>query len=166
MENLTEEQAALLRSNQLRLLEEEHSITLNVIKACPEDKLSYSPNPKNRTFSQLAAHIYTAGIFFCNAAEEFENPKAEEPEQIDNLNQLLDYCNAKNDEFCERYLNFSDQELNKEIEFYHLGKFKKVHLMGWHLRHLIHHRAQLQMYFRLMDLKVPAIYGSTADEKY
>jgi uncharacterized damage-inducible protein DinB len=33
------------------------------------------------------------------------------------------------------------------------------------LNHLVHHRAQLGIYLRLLDLKVPQMYGPTADER-
>lgn len=35
-----------------------------------------------------------------------------------------------------------------------------------HLSHLIHHRGQLSVYLRLIDVPVPSIYGPTADEKW
>jgi uncharacterized damage-inducible protein DinB len=35
-----------------------------------------------------------------------------------------------------------------------------------HLSHLIHHRGQLTVYLRLLDVPVPSIYGPTADEKW
>ncbi|MFI5372902.1 MAG: DinB family protein, partial [Candidatus Eisenbacteria bacterium] len=37
-------------------------------------------------------------------------------------------------------------------------------LRRWVLHHAIHHRAQLGVYLRLLDVPVPAIYGPTADE--
>ena len=33
------------------------------------------------------------------------------------------------------------------------------------LNHLIHHRGQLSVYLRLLDVAVPAIYGPSADER-
>ena len=33
------------------------------------------------------------------------------------------------------------------------------------LNHLVHHRAQLGVYLRLVDLPVPSMYGPTADTK-
>jgi uncharacterized damage-inducible protein DinB len=33
------------------------------------------------------------------------------------------------------------------------------------LNHLIHHRAQLTVYLRLLDVPVPPLYGPTADER-
>lgn len=35
-----------------------------------------------------------------------------------------------------------------------------------HLSHLIHHRGQLTVYLRLVDVPIPSIYGPTADEKF
>lgn len=34
-----------------------------------------------------------------------------------------------------------------------------------HLNHLIHHRGQLTVYLRLLDVPLPPIYGPTADER-
>ena len=34
----------------------------------------------------------------------------------------------------------------------------------WVLNHLIHHRAQLGVYLRLLDKKIPGAYGPSADE--
>ncbi|GGA40874.1 hypothetical protein GCM10010917_27660 [Paenibacillus physcomitrellae] len=33
------------------------------------------------------------------------------------------------------------------------------------LSHMIHHRAQLGVYLRLLDIPLPGMYGPTADEK-
>ena len=33
-----------------------------------------------------------------------------------------------------------------------------------HINHLVHHRGQLTVYLRLIDVPVPSIYGPTADE--
>lgn len=35
-----------------------------------------------------------------------------------------------------------------------------------HLNHLIHHRGQLTVYLRLVDVPLPSVYGPTADERW
>lgn len=35
-----------------------------------------------------------------------------------------------------------------------------------HINHFSHHRGQLTVYLRLLDVPVPSIYGPTADEKW
>jgi uncharacterized damage-inducible protein DinB len=34
------------------------------------------------------------------------------------------------------------------------------------INHLVHHRAQLTVYLRLLDVPVPSMYGPTADEPW
>lgn len=38
-------------------------------------------------------------------------------------------------------------------------------IVRMHLSHLYHHRGQLTVYLRLLDVPVPMIYGPTADER-
>ena len=38
-------------------------------------------------------------------------------------------------------------------------------LRGMVVNHMIHHRAQLSMYYRLLDVPMPGMYGPSADEK-
>ena len=38
-------------------------------------------------------------------------------------------------------------------------------IVRMHLRHLIHHRGQLTVYLRMVDVPLPPIYGPTADER-
>ncbi|HKR55773.1 MAG TPA: DinB family protein, partial [Gemmatimonadales bacterium] len=35
-----------------------------------------------------------------------------------------------------------------------------------HFSHMVHHRAQLGLYLRLLDVPVPSMYGPTADERF
>ena len=42
---------------------------------------------------------------------------------------------------------------------------KKVAIRGWAFSHMIHHRGQLSVYLRLLDIPVPGMYGPSADEK-
>ena len=41
---------------------------------------------------------------------------------------------------------------------------KAMVLRSFVMNHLVHHRAQLTVYLRLLDLPVPSLYGPSADE--
>jgi uncharacterized damage-inducible protein DinB len=42
----------------------------------------------------------------------------------------------------------------------------RVVVVRQHINHLVHHRGQMTVYLRLLDVPVPSIYGPTADEKW
>jgi uncharacterized damage-inducible protein DinB len=63
----------------------------------------------------------------------------------------------------------SDEDLDKEWtmrngDVVYFTVPKKVALRTWVYSHLIHHRAQLGVYLRLLNIPVPSTYGPTADE--
>jgi uncharacterized damage-inducible protein DinB len=39
-------------------------------------------------------------------------------------------------------------------------------VMRQNVNHLVHHRGQLTVYLRLLDVPLPSIYGPTADERW
>lgn len=43
---------------------------------------------------------------------------------------------------------------------------KRGPVVRMHLRHLIHHRGQLTVYMRELDVPIPSIYGPSADERW
>jgi uncharacterized damage-inducible protein DinB len=42
----------------------------------------------------------------------------------------------------------------------------RIAVMRQNINHLVHHRGQLSVYLRLLDIPLPSIYGPTADEKW
>ena len=42
---------------------------------------------------------------------------------------------------------------------------KKVAIRAWGFSHTIHHRGQLSVYLRMLDIPVPGMYGPSADER-
>lgn len=47
-----------------------------------------------------------------------------------------------------------------------LMTFPRRVVVRQHLSHLVHHRGQLTVYLRLLDVPIPSIYGPTADERW
>lgn len=47
-----------------------------------------------------------------------------------------------------------------------LSAMPRREVIRTHLSHMVHHRAQLGLYLRLLDLPVPSMYGPTADERF
>ena len=66
-----------------------------------------------------------------------------------------------------RSSKYADYDVNWSLKFGDKTVFTQPRgrVVRDHLNHLIHHRGQLTVYLRLVDVPIPIIYGPTADEK-
>ena len=71
---------------------------------------------------------------------------------------LADLETVNDQEFHKIWTVKSDEQI-----FYQLPK--KVAIRGWAYNHLYHHRGQLSVYLRLLNIPVPGMYGPSADER-
>jgi uncharacterized damage-inducible protein DinB len=152
---------------------EEAATTKRVLERVPADKLGWKPHARSMSLGQLALHIATvpAGICRITQADVFDVSQASfappAPESMDQVHAALDAtirtvegtlsgCSEDNAQ-ASWHLMFGDREL-MSIPRAHVWRS----LM---LNHWYHHRGQLSVYLRLLDVPVPSIYGPSADEK-
>ena len=152
-------------------LDEEADATRRVLERVPGDKLDWRPHPKSMTLGQLALHVAdTPGNVadLCCADEvgmpEFGNRP--QPESKAEILQTLDQGLAHAKEVVG---GFDDARAMQPFRIVEQGKelmaLPKAGLMrGIMLNHWYHHRGQLTVYLRLLDVPVPAVYGASADE--
>jgi uncharacterized damage-inducible protein DinB len=154
-------------------LEQEAEITNRVLARVPDDKLTWKPHPKSMTLGQLAMHTAAvpgsvAGIL---ASDSFQvDPerfgKAPQPATHAEIMQAFQSSVAAAKEFLEGL----STEKAEAIWRLMLGERQMLALpREWVVRsimfnHLYHHRGQLSVYLRLLDIPVPIIYGGSADE--
>lgn len=152
-------------------LEQEARTTHRVLERVPSDKLSWRPHEKARTLGELAVHV---AVVPGGVAELFGGPSPAQvpqfPEPVVNnageLLPLLEESIAK----AKRVLNGMDQEAfdatwqlmkgDKEI----LALPRRALLRSIMLNHWYHHRGQLSVYLKELDVPIPSIYGPSADE--
>ena len=79
---------------------------------------------------------------------------------------LFDKCLAASTAILE---NTTDEEMakpwtmrNGEIIYFTMPKAQVMRT--WVLNHSVHHRAQLGVYLRMLDIPIPGSYGPSADE--
>jgi len=153
-------------------LEQEAAATRRVLERVPADKLAWKPHAKSMTIGQLAQHV--AGIpghvSRMAQAEGFDVANARrEPAQPENAEGLV----AKLEESlagARAFLSGLDEESASapwrlsqgEREVFTVPRLDMVRTML--LNHWYHHRGQLTVYLRLLDVPVPAVYGRSADE--
>lgn len=152
-------------------LERESVSTERLLERVPTDKPDWRPHPKSTSLSALAWHIanipgriatmIVAGSFNVlnarpGAAAEHHDYVAELKRSVDEAKRVMGGIDdaammAKSFRFTK-----GDETL-RELPV--LGAIRSIML-----NHTYHHRGQLTVYLRLLDIPVPAMYGTTADE--
>jgi uncharacterized damage-inducible protein DinB len=164
-----------IQQNILAELDHELAQTRKTIERVPYEQADYKPHPKSMSLWQLATHVVNLLAFntlFVQAdACDFLDPNAPKPGPTPTSHaDLL----ARFDEYSatlRQALHASDDEKLTHNFRLHRGeqtimempKGAAVRIMG--LNHSIHHRGQLTVYLRLLDIPVPGLYGPSADEK-
>ena len=149
---------------------EEVPATRRLLERVPADKLGWKPHPKSRSLGELAMHV--AGVMGMAekiaSSDEF-SPSSSAPPPVTSIQEIL-AAFEKNVRASEEALGkLSEQALMGDWRFVFRGKelFRKPRVAGLRtnvLNHLYHHRGQLSVYLRLLEVPVPVVYGPTADE--
>ena len=151
-------------------LDQEAQTTRRVLERVPEDKLTWKPHPKSWSLGQLALHIATTpgSVSSIAAQDRFEAPNFDQPEAKSRA-EILDAF-AKSVATAKDLLNqIDDARAMATWTFAKGGKvLMAVPRIGMIrtilLNHSYHHRWQLSVYLRLLNVPVPSIYGPSADE--
>ena len=152
--------------------EHECAITRRVLERIPEASYGWKPHEKSWPAAGLAAHIANLAGWVVPTLDEAGldlDPSAHGtwlPAGRADLLAKFD-ANAAASQECLRRHNTA--VLGEMWTFTSGGKPvfthpKVVVLRGFVFSHLIHHRGQLAVYLRLLNVPVPAIYGPSADE--
>src|SRR5579862_3122344 len=161
--------ALQMRDQLVEEFQRESATTQKVLKAIPAGKLDFKPHPKSMAFGDLAWHIVGTDSFFvtgiANGVFEMGKTSAdvpkERPNSVDGIVSIHEKLTAKR---VSDLKNLSGETLGKDVDFAGMAKLPAIAYMRWCISHDIHHRGQMSVYLRLVDAKVPSIYGPSADE--
>ena len=155
--------------------DQEMQNTRKTLERCPDEKWNWKPHDKSGTVGWLAIHVATmvGWLPMTINTEELDyapvgGPAFELP-KIANRKELLAEFDKNVAESRAALAKVSDAEIMKNWKLLAGGQeiFKMPRvacIRGMVMNHLIHHRAQLGVHLRLLDVPVPAIYGPSADE--
>ncbi|WP_081209367.1 DinB family protein [Salegentibacter sediminis] len=150
-------------------LQHEVVLTEKFLKRIPQDKMDWRPHRKSMSIRQLANHLAEIPSWI-TATMELEEMDVEgyKPPDFGDIESILEVLRNNTSE-AEAALKKPDSEFEKNWKMVHEGKtlmdmpkFNVLRMMV--LNQIPHHRAQLGVYFRLLDIPVPATYGPSADE--
>jgi len=145
--------------------------TRKVLERVPEERFDWKPHQKSFSLGALAMHVATLPTWGTETLTRSEidvgnNPA---PAATPSKSDLLAAFDRNVAQARAALAGRTDAELTAMWSLKRNGKVvfsmpKTTVLRSLVLSHLIHHRAQLTVYLRLLDVPVPAIYGPSADE--
>jgi uncharacterized damage-inducible protein DinB len=152
--------------------DQEMASTRKLLANLPEDKLDYKPHPKSMALGRLAGHVaeMPAWIASLPGQDKLEIPPDWKPNVATTREQLLEQFDQNVAAGRAALAKLSDDEFSQPWSLVFNGKSaftmpKLAVVRNVVLNHVIHHRGQLGVYFRLNDVAVPGMYGPSADDK-
>ncbi len=150
--------------------DQEMAVTRRVIERVPSEKGEWRPHEKSFRLAHLAQLVAWMPGWITNALTEKDLDLGKgagyTSETTETLLKSFDkavagaraaIADVKEDALDEKWvLKNGDMELWKET---------RRNVVRSHINHLVHHRGQLTVYLRLLDVPVPSIYGPSADER-
>lgn len=156
--------------------DQEMAITRRVLERVPADKLDWKPHTKSMSLGQLASHVaqlpdWVSNIF---TADEFDFRPPDGPAfkgaDCKSSQELLDLFDRSVATARKGIAGAREESLDTQWTLkagphtIFSGPRWSVY-RGFGMNHMVHHRAQLSVYLRLLEVPVPGIYGPTADEQ-
>jgi uncharacterized damage-inducible protein DinB len=150
----------------------EAATTSRVLERVPEAHLLWRPHPKSMSLGQLALHVATLPRqlteFVAGDELDFDAATGGLP-TVDSHSELL-RAFAVSVEHARAYLTaLSDEGAAATWRLSAGGRERfaaprAAVIRSFLFNHWYHHRGQLVVYLRLLDIPVPSVYGPTADE--
>lgn len=152
-------------------LDQEAPTTRRVLERIPEAHLAWRPHPKSMSLGQLALHVATVPGMVAQLASQLTipNPPAFVQPEAATSAELVPALTASVAQARSVLGGLDDAAMTATWRLMNGGReimaMPRVALLrAIMLNHWYHHRGQLLVYLRLLDVPVPSVYGPTADE--
>ena len=151
-------------------LSRESETTRRVLERVPDDRLAWKPHAKSMSLGQLALHLAQLPLGITTLVEQLTTEVPAVPlVQPASRREILDALEQGVAHAAERLAALGDAGLEAQWTLTREGAVLVSQPRGDVLRslmlnHTYHHRGQLMVYLRLLDVPLPPVYGPTADE--
>ena len=163
---MTPEQGKLLLHVFADTMKNESETTKKIIRAVPEDKKNYKPDPKAKSAHELAWHIATAEVWFIDGVINGKFSMEGQPEMPPTIAAIVEWYEKTYPTFVNKLKDLQAEKLVVPIPFFGMMELPAVAYLNFLNLHSAHHRGQLSTYLRPMGGKIPSIYGGSADEPF
>jgi uncharacterized damage-inducible protein DinB len=151
-------------------LEQEAQTTRKVLDRVPKEKLTWKPHSKSMSLGQLALHVAVVpgNVARLASPDTFELQAFTQP-QPEDTREIIDALGRSIEAAKEIVGGMDDARVLSTWTATRDGKTvmalpRIAFLRAIMLNHWYHHRGQLCVYLRLLDIPLPSVYGPTADE--
>jgi uncharacterized damage-inducible protein DinB len=162
-----------LAQSLLPEIDEEMANTRKLLERVPEDKPEWGPHAKSMKLSRLAQHVAETPSWGARAIDQDSvDVGTFDPARVAHMTTraaLLDTFDRNVAALRAALEKASDEALTqpwtllfKGKAMFSLPRIAVIRKFG--ISHMIHHRAQLGVYLRLLDVPVPGLYGPSADD--
>ena len=149
---------------------EEAATTRKMLARVPGDKFEYKPHAKSMDMKRLASHIadLPGWIYMTFTTDEIDFARPYEQPAINSHEDLMAYFEKRYQEGLSTLVSENEQLLDKPWTLRNGNTIyatnPKIEILRMSLSQQIHHRAQLGVYLRLLNIPIPGSYGPSADE--
>lgn len=148
----------------------EMATTRKVLERVPSDKGSWKPHEKSFALGHLAQLVAWMPGWITNTATRPDLDLARaDGYSLQDTATLLEAFDRNVAEARSAIRGLTDEDLERPWSLKRgdmvLWNAPKGVVLRNHVSHLVHHRGQLTVYLRLLDIPVPSIYGPSADER-
>lgn len=153
-------------------LERELSVTRTVLERLPEEHYGWKPHEKSMTLGRLASHVadLPGWMLVTLTHDELDFAASPPPPPPSSTrDDLLARFDKNVAAVRDAVARFEPATFNREWTLRNgqqvlTTRPKDYVYRVWCINHLIHHRAQLCLYLRLLNVAVPTVYFNTADD--
>lgn len=149
---------------------EEGATTRKMLALVQDDDFGYKPHPKSMDVKTLAGHIadLPGWVHLAMTTTELDFATSPEPEPLPTADEMRAFFERRYNEGLSVLVPESEASLQepwslRNGETIYLT-VPKVDMMRIAISQQIHHRAQLGVFLRLLDIPIPGSYGPSADE--
>ena len=153
-----------------REFDQEMGPTRRLLERVPTEKGQWKPHPKSFALGHLAQLVSWMPGWVANTLRQTELNLVTAPGySFEPTEKLLEGFDKNVNDTREAFKTAKDEELGVMWALKRgdqvLFSAPRGAVVRNHINHLIHHRGQLTVYLRLIDVPIPSIYGPTADDK-
>jgi uncharacterized damage-inducible protein DinB len=155
----------------LKEFDSEMAATRRVLERVPDDKGTWKPHEKSFSLAHLAQLVaWMPGWIGRSLREPHIDLAAGAGYSVEKTHTLVQMFDENVKAARKALMEITGARLGEDWHLKHgehvLMTMPRGEVVRQHISHLSHHRGQLTVYLRLLDIPVPSIYGPTADEKW